>query len=142
LMLEVGNLRGVCQVFRKYLKIIHQKNSPKDPNFINISAACGKVEQFIETLFPRPKTDEQVAQERLRVAAQETGQTTEEAADAKKEMFILMAVVLTTLAVISIIMIFAAWMMGARFDIALSELKKGNFKPPSPTPVIQQHEEL
>lgn len=43
LMLEVGNLRTVAAVFRKYLKVIHKKNTPKDPNFLKISAACGKV---------------------------------------------------------------------------------------------------
>lgn len=43
LMLEVGNLRGVSAIFLKYLKIIRSKSTPKDPNFLKISAACGKV---------------------------------------------------------------------------------------------------
>lgn len=46
------NLKGVCEVFRKYVRRIHKKNIPQDPNFLKISIACGKVEQFIETLFP------------------------------------------------------------------------------------------
>ena len=37
------NLREVCEVFREYTKKIHQKNVPKDPNFLKISIACGKV---------------------------------------------------------------------------------------------------
>lgn len=43
LMLSVGNLRAVCDVFKKYIRIIRKKNTPKDPNFLRISAACGKV---------------------------------------------------------------------------------------------------
>lgn len=37
------NLRVLCDVFRTYARKIHKKNSPKDPNFLKISIACGKV---------------------------------------------------------------------------------------------------
>lgn len=37
------NLRVVCDVFRKYARRIAKKNDPRDPNFLAISAACGKV---------------------------------------------------------------------------------------------------
>lgn len=37
------NLRKVCEVFRTYARQIHKKNTPKDPNFLKISIACGKV---------------------------------------------------------------------------------------------------
>ena len=37
------NLRTVCDVFRKYARRIHKKNDPRDPNFLEISATCGKV---------------------------------------------------------------------------------------------------
>lgn len=37
------NLRKVCEVFRTYVRQIHKKNTPKDPNFLKISIACGKV---------------------------------------------------------------------------------------------------
>ena len=37
------NLRMVCDVFKKYTRKIHKKNTPKDPNFLKISIACGKV---------------------------------------------------------------------------------------------------
>jgi len=46
------NLRTVCAVFKKYVRRIHRKNTPKDPNFLNINIACGKVEQFIESIYP------------------------------------------------------------------------------------------
>lgn len=37
------NLRSVCAIFKKYAQKIHKKNTPKDPNFLEISVACGKV---------------------------------------------------------------------------------------------------
>lgn len=37
------NLKLVCEVFKRYARKIHQKNSPMDPNFVEISVACGKV---------------------------------------------------------------------------------------------------
>ena len=68
------NLRKVCDVFRRYARAIHKKNTPRDPNFLKISIACGKVfltlslfafwsidgrlmrtmqiEQFMESMFP------------------------------------------------------------------------------------------
>lgn len=37
------NLQLVCDVFRKHARKIHKKNNAKDPNFLQISVACGKV---------------------------------------------------------------------------------------------------
>ena len=37
------NLQMVCEVFKRYTRRIHKKNTPKDPNFLNISIACGQV---------------------------------------------------------------------------------------------------
>lgn len=46
------DLRRVCAVFKRYARRIHQKNNPKDPNFLNISVACGKIERYIESIYP------------------------------------------------------------------------------------------
>jgi farnesyl-diphosphate farnesyltransferase len=43
MMQSSQNLRVVCDVFKRYAKRIHKKNSPKDPNFLQISMACAKV---------------------------------------------------------------------------------------------------
>lgn len=43
MMQSSQNLRSVCEIFKKYIRRIHKKNTPKDPNFIQISIACGKV---------------------------------------------------------------------------------------------------
>lgn len=39
------NLRVLCETFRTYTRKIHQKNTPKDPNFVKISIACGNVSE-------------------------------------------------------------------------------------------------
>ena len=44
LMLDsTQNLQVLCEAFRVYARKIAKKNDPRDPNFINISIACGKV---------------------------------------------------------------------------------------------------
>jgi farnesyl-diphosphate farnesyltransferase len=44
LMLESStNLRTVCEIFKRYARKIHKKNTPKDPNYLEISIACAKV---------------------------------------------------------------------------------------------------
>ena len=37
------NLKVLSEVFLRYVQQIRQKNTPKDPNFLRISIACGKV---------------------------------------------------------------------------------------------------
>lgn len=46
------NLRVLCEVIKQYMRRIHAKNTPKDPNFLKISAQCGAIEKFITTIFP------------------------------------------------------------------------------------------
>ena len=38
---------------------------PQDPNFLKISIACGKIEQFIESIFPSENVKEIVAKGEL-----------------------------------------------------------------------------
>ena len=37
------NPREVAEIFREYTRKLHSRASPKDPNFLRISVACGKV---------------------------------------------------------------------------------------------------
>ncbi|KAF7896933.1 uncharacterized protein EAF01_009336 [Botrytis porri] len=129
LMMESSqNLRTVCDIFKRYARRINKKNSPKDPNFLKISIACGKIEQFIESIFPSQNPEA--------IALQHAGETSvaqkksaAEEAEAKKDVFYLMLAVFGTLIVISGLMIGAAWLAGARFDVALNEIRQGNFAP-------------
>ena len=43
MMQSTQNLKLVCDIFRQYTRKIHKKNTPRDPNFLKISIACGKV---------------------------------------------------------------------------------------------------
>lgn len=44
IMLEsTQNLQTECEVFRRYVRRIHDKNDPKDPNYLEISVQCAKV---------------------------------------------------------------------------------------------------
>ncbi|KAI8394121.1 farnesyl-diphosphate farnesyltransferase [Radiomyces spectabilis] len=47
LILDSTNMDNVITIFRHYIKIISQKNEATDPNFMEISMAIGKIEQWI-----------------------------------------------------------------------------------------------
>ncbi|KAL2004804.1 hypothetical protein VTN00DRAFT_3077 [Thermoascus crustaceus] len=130
LMLEsTQNLRMVCEVFRRYARRIHKKNSPKDPNFLKISVVCGRIEKFIETLFPSQTAEEA----RRKVTGEKTEADEEKAkadAEARSDMYFMFGFMFVVLVVVSGVMMGFAWYMGARFDLAWQELKKGNFRPP------------
>jgi len=52
LIMGASNPRDVAYLFRDYARMIHKKASPIDPNFIRISVACGKIEQWCEQQYP------------------------------------------------------------------------------------------
>ncbi|MCJ1471956.1 bifunctional farnesyl-diphosphate farnesyltransferase/squalene synthase [Lambiella insularis] len=128
LMMEsTQNHKVLCEVFRKFAKKIHKKNTPKDPNFLKISIACGKIEQFIESLYPSQDPKE-IAK---RVAAEQERSTVQKAQadEAKSDTIYMLIAVMGTLLVLSTIMISIAWLCGARFDVAISELRRGKLGP-------------
>ncbi|KAK2467157.1 hypothetical protein APHAL10511_000706 [Amanita phalloides] len=52
LIMRATNPREVGLVFQHYVRKIHAKSNPKDPYFIRISIACGKIEQWNEQHYP------------------------------------------------------------------------------------------
>ncbi|TDL26505.1 farnesyl-diphosphate farnesyltransferase [Rickenella mellea] len=52
LIMNSTNLRDVAYMFRDYARVIHAKALPSDPNFVRISVACAKLEQWCEHHFP------------------------------------------------------------------------------------------
>ncbi|KAL4955085.1 isoprenoid synthase domain-containing protein [Aspergillus filifer] len=123
------NLRVLCDVFRRYVRRIHKKNTPKDPNFLKISIVCGKIEQFIESIFP--SQDAETAKRRVEGTMSEAeAEKAKQDAETRKDVFFMLALMGVIAFVVSAIMIFTAWMLGARFDLAWQELKSGNFKKP------------
>ncbi|USW48781.1 Putative squalene/phytoene synthase, squalene synthase, isoprenoid synthase domain superfamily [Septoria linicola] len=144
LMMEsTQNLQLVCDVFRRFARKIHSKNNPSDPNFLEISIACGKIEKFIETIFPTqtPRTLPPGATPgstaTVHVDSAEQARRKQEEAEAKKDVFYLILAIIATLGFVSVCMIGAAWFFGARFDLAFASLKEGNFFPPKGKDAIE-----
>ncbi|KAH9903792.1 farnesyl-diphosphate farnesyl transferase [Xylariomycetidae sp. FL2044] len=116
MMQSTQNLRVVCNNFRRYARRIAKKNDPRDPHYLDISAACGKIEQFIETLFPS-----QNAALLKQTAAQAQGAQTDntsqqDTADYWEALTLILAVVFVLL-IVSALMMGGAWYLGARFDV-------------------------
>ncbi|OAA65937.1 farnesyl-diphosphate farnesyl transferase [Niveomyces insectorum RCEF 264] len=127
------NLRVVCDVFRRYARRIHKKNDPRDPNFTAISIQCGKIEQFIESIFP--------TQDIKKIQA---GKKTEEPAVPLTDGLMLVACVVAMLLVVGGIMVGAAWFLGAHMDKILEGFGLAG---PGSTPLAEGtagvvHEEL
>ncbi|KAH8429041.1 bifunctional farnesyl-diphosphate farnesyltransferase/squalene synthase [Aspergillus melleus] len=123
------NLRVLCEVFRRYARRIHKKNTPKDPNFLKISLVCGRIEKFIENIFPSQNAED--AQRKVVGAlTEEEKQKAQEEAETRQDVFFMMALMGVIIFIVSVLMIGVAWYLGARFDLAWQELKQGNFKPP------------
>ncbi|PHH72220.1 hypothetical protein CDD80_4676 [Ophiocordyceps camponoti-rufipedis] len=116
IMLEsTQNLSTACNVFRRYARRIQAKNDPRDPNYLAVSVRCAKIEQFIETLFP--------TQDAGRAELEKTAGPEKEAPMGSGETFMLFAIVMACLLVVSGVMVGTAWLMGARFPI-LSDLSQ------------------
>ncbi|KAK4635313.1 putative squalene synthase [Fulvia fulva] len=132
------NLQLVCEVFRRFARKIHRKNKPSDPHFLDISVACGKIERFIESIFPTqtPRTLPPGADQTVAVDSEAEAQRKAEEAEAKSDVWYLMIAIFCTLGVITFLMIGAAWFFGARFDLAFAELRKGNLSPPKGKGII------
>jgi farnesyl-diphosphate farnesyltransferase len=119
-MMECSSMRGVCDIFRHYTRIIHKKSTPSDPNFLAISVACGKIEQFIESIFPTGgKTTAEAKLEAERAA---TGQPM--TAEERSEMYWTYAAIVGLWLVILAVMSSLAWMLGARFDLVFAHIKE------------------
>jgi farnesyl-diphosphate farnesyltransferase len=109
LMVEsTQNLQLVCEVFKRHIRAIQKKNRPQDPNFLKISIACGKFEQFTQTIFPShaaqlAKAKIQQEKTSLELARDEKAKT--EAAEAKTNVFYLMLTVFGALIVLTAIMV-------------------------------------
>lgn len=101
------NLRVVCGVFKRYTRRIAKKNDPRDPHYLEISIAIGKIEQFIETLFPTQDPKKQGLVQEVK---------TDEPALDPWEGFILVAVVIGALMFISLIMVSPEYLPNVRLN--------------------------
>lgn len=109
LIMESTTREGVYNIFREYVRKIHLRNTPKDPNFLKLEVLCGKIEQTIEQHCPKPE-DEKVQK------------TPEEQSADSKETFMLFAVAGTAAFATCCLMVFVAYLGGADFHFNLREL--------------------
>ncbi|KAI9656412.1 MAG: bifunctional farnesyl-diphosphate farnesyltransferase/squalene synthase [Alyxoria varia] len=135
------NVQILFEVFRDYARKIHKKNDPRDPNFLKISVACGKIEQFIESVFPSqdPRAivaaaNQEAASESyyLNMPASEREKREKENAEAKRDALVMGLGVLGIMLFVCILMLITAWWFGARFDLAFQSLLSGKFTKPTP----------
>jgi farnesyl-diphosphate farnesyltransferase len=119
---ESTNLRGVCEIFLRYSREIHRKSTPKDPNFLRISAACGKIEQFVESIFPKATTPT-VEQLSLQAERNQRAEQNKMTAEERKEMYEIYMWVGVAWIVLLFTMSFIAWLFGARFDLMFLGIK-------------------
>jgi len=140
------NLQLVCEVFRRYARKIARKNNPHDPNFLKISITLGRIEQFIESIFPsqQPPVDKKAP-----ATIEEAERKRKEDSEANWDLVYIVAAVIGTVLVITFFMLFVAWLCGARFDIAYEQFKMEFGKlmgvmglDKTPQPVTEVHETL
>ena len=109
LMVEsTQNLQVVCEVFKKHIRAIRKKNKPQDPSFLKISIACGKVEQFIESIFPSQRPEDAIARQKSQLTAKEAADKVKKDAahvEAKSDTFWLFAAVFGTLFFLTLFMV-------------------------------------
>ena len=109
LMLEsTQNLQVVCETFRRFVRLIRKKNKPQDPCFLRISIQCGKIEQFIESVFPSQTVQDAIAKQKQSESEQEIAARGEKQAaqsEARSDAFWLGVAVMGTLLFISAIMV-------------------------------------
>ncbi|EMR10984.1 farnesyl-diphosphate farnesyltransferase [Pneumocystis murina B123] len=109
LIMRTTNRRNLCGIFLKYIRIIHLKNTPSDPNFFKISVACGKVEQWVESVFPSDKPG-------LSLCSQKPLHESSTEFLIDKEAFYIFLISSIFLAIIASLMIYLAHLFGARWD--------------------------
>lgn len=103
LMIEsTQNLQVVCESFRFYTRRILRKNTPRDPCFLKISIVCGKIEKFIESIFPSQKPEDV---QRKQPVTKVEPKKAEEDAEARRDTFFLLLAVMATLIFISLAMV-------------------------------------
>jgi farnesyl-diphosphate farnesyltransferase len=99
------NLRLVCEVFRHHVRKIHKKNIPQDPNFLKISIACGRIEQFIESIFPSQKPEDLIKSKPGELKTIKALEKEAQDKEARNDMFYIISAMLAMLLIVTISMV-------------------------------------
>lgn len=108
LILESTSMENVYRIFRSYVRRIHQRNDPKDPNYLDIELSCSTIERYIND------HDKSSVEYKKKMSAYKR-----EYDDIGAEIFV---VGVLGLVAASSLMIFIAYLCGAPL-ISLGELK-------------------
>ncbi|KAI9899318.1 hypothetical protein N3K66_005779 [Trichothecium roseum] len=109
------NLFLECEVFRKYIRKIHEKNDPRDPNYLNISVQCGKIEQFIESLYPK--------QDPKKLTLENTQKKNKEPTTDPGEAAVIFGVAMLCIIFMTVLMVGIAWAFGATWSHFYDDIK-------------------
>ncbi|KAF3938791.1 hypothetical protein ABW19_dt0202912 [Dactylella cylindrospora] len=125
LMMDVGNLRTTCGIFKKYIKIIRAKNTPRDPNFLEVAVKCAKIEQFIEGIYPTISKEQKDAK---RAEEIKTGKTVyiEDPLIPKEVGTALFLIVFFLFMLVNFVFL-AAYVIGAKLDFSPEARRTWNF---------------
>jgi len=129
MIMKMGNQRIVAQIFLRYVREIHSKNTPKDPNFLQISIECAKVEQWYETVFPRNRVPKSLSNgpvpgdEKNNVIL-----SPKEQAQLDKDTRIIIFAAICAWIVIGTLMLVIAWCFGADIPTALKNIPANLWK--------------
>ncbi|OLL25026.1 putative squalene synthase [Neolecta irregularis DAH-3] len=128
MIMKMGNQRVVAQIFLQYVREIHFKNTPKDPNFLKISIECAKVEQWYETVFPRNRVPKCLSHGPVPAGEQCVILSPEEQAQIDKDTRIIIFAAVCAWLAIGGLMLFVAWCFGADIPTALKSIPSRLFK--------------
>jgi len=123
LMIEsTQNLQTVCDVFRRHARSIAKKAGGTDPNAFKISIACGKIEQFIESIFPSQKPGRVTDPSGLTPEAQEKRKKQQE--EDKWDMIYMFLAVGGFLFILTLVMVGIAYAAGARWGPLIEQFRE------------------
>ena len=113
------NLKYVGEMFIEHIRILHAKNHPSDPNFLRVSELCGRIEQWIMTVFPPLKI---TPAQQLQQARGEKPLDPAKQAQIDRDMKLVVYSVVGFWVFMGGLLLFVAWLLGARYDLAWQDL--------------------
>lgn len=111
LILGSKEMPSVYKIFRHFVREIHRRNNPQDPNFITVEKLCGKIEQYINV------KDESSVE----FARHKDAMRTQNQVDIDFEAVMVPVVAVVFLLSVCGLMMFIGWLFGAQYPNPLEE---------------------
>lgn len=114
LILRSTDMRAVYAIFRDFVRKIHSRNNPRDPNFVTIEILCGKIEQYMNA-----NDETSIEHSRYKYAMKSQYEV-----DVDFEGMMVPYVAFGFLAFVCGLMMFIGWLFGARYPNPMEEFSK------------------